>query len=294
MDATNDISDTDDIAKLNELSKLKKSLRRIVNNKTNITVEDFTNKLEIRTSPVRYVSDGLFVLEDSEHDIGVFATEFIPKDTVILDYNIPKHKHMIRKINDLAYNNTSIEYETYDNISANINLGYILQVDNNNVVYSTYLYALRDINKDEQLSKYYGVDYWQQHEFWSRHKYSNFTKTNDIQDLPTEYVFIDTIRWDINIRHNLSVFAKKIGNKYYYLVGNGTEYYKPGFFEFADFMDVTKDDHSLYEQDEIIYNGMKFTKYLKTIPKINMITMTDIIDTADLDKLKSIISGQTA
>lgn len=108
---------------------------------------------------------------------GSFATEFIPKGTVI-GYTTPDflvNDEGLNYMNDLAYNGSIENYNDINNITQNINVGYIIKQMNPPFVekyfnwfwpvrYHRWLYAIKNIEKGEELSKYYGTDYWTTYE----------------------------------------------------------------------------------------------------------------------------------
>ncbi len=98
--------------------------------------------------------------------LGLFASEKIEAGTIFLrceDIELPNNEktHISKYINDLAFDGNNLDY--YD--KSLINVGYL----KHNycklclcgfVMPHMYLIALRDIEKGEELSKYYGIDYW--------------------------------------------------------------------------------------------------------------------------------------
>jgi len=127
-------------------------------------------KYEIKKSTIKNANNGLFALE------------FIPKGTILAHtthdlYISDKH---INYINDLAYNGSIIDYNTSKNIIENINLGYIIQPFNSPMVEmfnffwsykcNRWTYAIRNIQKGEELSKYYGLPYWYKFELQNKNK----------------------------------------------------------------------------------------------------------------------------
>lgn len=209
-------------------------------------------------------------------ELGTFALEFIPKGTIFMysgTGSVEDNKKLKTWwINDLAYNGKSEEYDFDDNIKKNINVGFVKQADQMYNLFGEgkiqiYLYAIKDINIGEELSKYYGLDYWERFEFWNKHNYSKFQETYLSCDLPTEYVYITSIRHNIHANYHMDLYGKKVDDKYYYLVGNGEEYYKKNFFDKKDengkslFSDVTKPDFSEYKINEVI-NDMYADQYL--------------------------------
>jgi hypothetical protein len=106
-----------------------------------------------------------------EYGKGVFALEPIKEGTVFLKcddpYNINSGS-IERYINDLNYNGDIDEYKTDENIKQNTNVGYIRRMDMNDPrVFlfgefhgDLYLYAIKDIDIGEELSRFYGSKYW--------------------------------------------------------------------------------------------------------------------------------------
>jgi hypothetical protein len=110
------------------------------------------------------------------------------------------------------------------------------------------------------------LDYWENFEFWKRFPESKYLQTKNLEDLPSEYVYIDSIRRSLEMNFNYSLFCKKDGDKYHYLIGFGTTYFKKGFFSSENFTDVSKNDFSQYEQNEPFtteHGNMYTTKYLQ-------------------------------
>jgi hypothetical protein len=184
-----------------------------------------------------------------------------------------------KKINDLAYKGDYSSYDTVENIERNINVGYIVRDPEHEWMSffgigpsQIYLYALKDINESEELSRYYGLDYWLESEFWQRFPNSQYKLTQAMEDLPSEWVFVDEIRSFLEQNYHMNLFAKKVGDQYHYFVSNK----KPNYFDpqFADKLNnvimITKDDYSPYKYDEMIYDGMFLTQYLKKEDKGNL------------------------
>lgn len=201
---------------------------------------------------------------------GIFATEFIAKNTIFMDSNTYNNK-----INDLAYHNTLKNYDCEENILKNINIGCIQQL---NVLYdfdknyddtNIFYYALKDIHPGEQLSRFYGVEYWQEEEFWNNLPNSNYRKTNDYKDLPSKWVIIDTVCKNLLDNNKVILYGKKNDDKYLYVLSKDPKYYVKSFPQKDDkFMEVSKEDFSPFMFNDNIYKGLYRTKYLVEIKDI--------------------------
>lgn len=243
-----------------------KKILRTVSINEKITVTDV--KLEIKKST--NLSAGS----------GVFATEFIPKDTVFLcsGSGAIEEQGIGFYINDLAYDGNVENYKNEEKQLEIQNVGFMKQCDELYQFFGVgqctiYLVTLKDINAGEELSKYYGLDYWLEYNFWNNFPGNKYRATHDVKDLPNKWVFIDNIRVDYNFNHNMQVFAKKVddnpekGNpsdKYFYMVGYGNKNicYHQNFDELSkDFKDITKPDFSPYLLDEAVYDRMHFDEY---------------------------------
>lgn len=92
-------------------------------------------------------------------------------------------------------------------------------------------------------------------------------------DYPIEYVLIGQLQETLKTQYYYDLYAKKIDDKYYYLIGKqkqhnvyygcDIQYYQPEFSnEIINFKDATKDDYSSYNESECILNQLYFKKYL--------------------------------
>ncbi|AYV84926.1 MAG: hypothetical protein Satyrvirus1_12 [Satyrvirus sp.] len=137
-------------------SELEMKIWKNTSVKDQIHVEE--TRLETKKSTIKNIG------------IGIFALEFIPKDTIFMyGGDRSSMSHVVQCINDLAYHGNSINYENNENIIEHINVGYLRQVDDLFLgggfgKCDVYLYALRDIQVGEELSRYYGLRYWQNEE----------------------------------------------------------------------------------------------------------------------------------
>jgi hypothetical protein len=227
----------------------------------NVIIE--TKKLEVRQST------------SERAGLGVFALEPIPAGTIFLeciDVKNAKSSTIDKKINDLAYKGQCSDYNSAKNIEMDINVGYIIKIPEDLCMLffgestpNIYLYALRDIKECEELSRFYGIDYWLEYEFWQRFPNNRYMLTGEMQDLPCDWVFVDQIRREITYNYHLNLFAKKIDNQYHYLVSSSKpNYFDPQFTDkLSNIVTITKDNYSPYKNDEVIYDGMYLTGYLE-------------------------------
>jgi len=197
----------------------------------------------------------------------ICAGEFIPKNTVIMDSNTYD-----TRINDLAYHGTLDGYDTEENILTYVNIGCIQQSD---ILYDffgkdkgrchIFYYAIRDIGCGEQLSVFYGRDYWQEQEFWNEFPDSTFRLTNNHIDLPSKWVPIDTVCKNLYEESKIILYGKKIGDKYFYALCKDPQYYATHFPKTnKKFMEITKEDFALFELNDNIHKGLYRTQYLMT------------------------------
>jgi DNA-binding protein Fis len=184
-----------------------------------------------------------------------------------------KNDHINKVINDLAFNGDINSYDKDENIEANTNVGYIVRYEDKcmeffgEVPNNVYLYALKDIKENEELSKHYGLHFWQVYSFWNRFPDCKFTETHNMEDMPNEYVLIDSIRSSIQMNYCKQLYGKKVNDKYYYFVSIQMEKYMDDNFlnNFHDANNVTKSDFSMYLENEEIFEDMYLTTYLKKI-----------------------------
>lgn len=247
-----------------------------------VTLEN--KKFEIRQSTIPNSGYGLFALEDipagtvfmkcenchladsvadklTDSFVDEINTKLLNFDFKCANVNVGKY------MNDLAYNNNLPTYDEDFNVSDKINVGYIRHMLTDLMMFGMevpkiYMYAIKDIKKDSELSRYYGPDYWQQHEFWAQ-----FDKSTDI---PNQYIFVDDIRANIMMNYHMYLYGKCVDGKYHYFVSNKyVKYYDPNFIDLLDSITVvTKPDFSKFEGGEVIYcndcgTNMYLTSYLK-------------------------------
>ena len=251
---------------------IKSKLRVRCEYSRNVKVDP--KKLEIR--PSSNVKAGL----------GVFALEFIPAETIFfecINHHIADTGTIDKKINDLAYQGQCCDYDTLENIQTNINVGYLVKdckdewmsiFGNGAGVPQIYLYALKDIHESEELSRYYGLNYWLEKEFWDRFPDNKYRLTQAMEDLPSDWVFVDEIRLRVGMNTCSNLFAKKVSDKYHYFVSTYylgvPDYFDPQFADkLNDIIIITKNDYSPYQFDEIIYDSMYLTRYLTYLQKNN-------------------------
>jgi hypothetical protein len=216
--------------------------------------------LEIKPSTIEGAGDG------------VFTKDYIPKGTYFLELSIADQDTNIyfTKMNDLAFNGNIEEYTTDIAIFGNINVGYVIAVQDIYQMFfggfvKMYCRANKNIKAGEELSKYYGTEFWYSHIMNKLCPNCKFLKTHFDEDLPHLYIYYDEIRPFLSSNRKMTLFACKQNDKYYYAVGYGKEYYKnPSTHKINDnIIDVTKSDFSPYSVNEIIFEDYFRLKYLK-------------------------------
>ena len=91
-------------------------------------------------------------------------------------------------------------------------------------------------------------------------------------DYPPEYVLIERLKETFDNPHCHDLYAKKIDDKYYYLIGkqkddhlfdHSIEFFQSEFIdEIKSFEDVTKKDFSPYLESDCILNKLYVKTYL--------------------------------
>ncbi len=254
-------------------------------NASNIIVSD--PKLVVKQSTAKNGGNG---------GNGVFADEFIPKGTIFCKSNPydTNEDTISRYTNDLLYQGTAEEYEQNERTNNVTNIGYVRIKEESSTCYCV---ALVDINKDQELSRYYGANYWFVYDF--NEKYKLILEKGGY--LP-EWIFLDEYRIDTTYNHCYYVFSKCIDGKYYYTYGynvlsgdyvrindfnslpvfknetemddlkqnkfgkfeNMTDQTKKEYYNFKCLVDCSKFDLSLYQKSEPIeidqssYYGSKY------------------------------------
>jgi len=240
---TNEISTID-----NTKYSIKKQLRIICKQDKKISV----NKKNLKVGPSTKPDAGM----------GLFAMEDINQGEIFMECDVygpdTDRTDLGKMINDLAWNDSLETYDTDINIQKHINAGYVVQYDHDFMIFfggqpnKVYLYATKNIRQGEELSRLYGYDYWSITKFWNRFPNNKIRTSNNMVDLPNEYVFIDEIRSFLEQNYHMNLYGKKINDKYYYFVANCSVPYH--HHEFADKLkhmyDVTKSDYAPYLIDE--------------------------------------------
>ena len=166
--------------------------------------------------------------------LGLFTKEMILKDTIFIECGDHTYAHndtLDRKANDLAYGGISLNYDNDDNIEENTNIGYYLKGN------KCYFIAIKDIAADTELSRHYGIQYWQQYE-----------KDMYKEKLFTEYVYVDKVKHAIYYNREYELYGKNINEQYYYVLRQNN----------GEHINVTKNDFSKYHDDDKICDfGMK-------------------------------------
>lgn len=250
--------------------KFLQNLRVIVTNEQPLQVDD--KKIEIREST------------NSNAGFGVFALEDIPYNTIFLECFNFNNKDYSKSnndigyfINDLAYNNDLVNYETESNVNANINIGYVCRYNNEANLFlgsepdRLFLRSLKNIKKGDELSKYYGLDYWKSFEFWQNFPDCKFSVTHDHDDLPPKYVLIDTLIKNLYQNVKYFLYGKKMNDKHYYVITNAYfDYMTDDLDEVFEknnsnvkIINITKTDNSKFSFNEKIYEEFYLESYLK-------------------------------
>lgn len=237
---------------------------------------------------------------------GVFTEEFIPKGTIFCKSDpYDTNEDVIgRYINDLLYRGDAKSYEQNELTNNVTNIGYLRTKEESPIFTSKnitcYCIALVDINADQELSRYYGPDYWFHHEYQNTHKL-----ILDRGEYPSDYFFLDEYRIGLMYNHCYYVFVKCIDGKYSYVYGVGipSNYYlridefnslaifenraeadkfiknkygeienmseelRHEFYEFKYLINCSKPDLGLYQNSEPInFNECEYysTKYLQS------------------------------
>lgn len=266
--------------------------------------KDFLQKLRVFTTnsqQLNVINKTLEIKQSTKSNagLGVFALEDIPSGTIFLEcFNFNcKDKPNVDDdigyfINDLAYNGDLVNYETKSNVNFNINVGYVCQYNDEATLFfggepnRLFLRSLRNIKKGEELSRYYGLDYWKSFKFWQKFPDCKFLTTYDHEDLPSEYIFIDKLSEDLSRSCQYMLYGKKINDKYYYIVTNIYFDYMTDdldkVFEKYDLnnlnsstnlfdsnnnqiqiINITKSDNTSYAFNEKIYEDNYLLSYLK-------------------------------
>jgi hypothetical protein len=194
--------------------------------------------------------------------VGLFALEFIPNGTVILECGDPTYSHdntIDRKVNDLAYNGSSLYYDDDANIEANTNIGYYVKGYNNfptiaaipseeiknNNANKCYFIAIKDIAEGEELSRHYGLRYWREYEQRIYYGTPGIVGQSYSINISDTYVFVDSVRQSITMNTHKNLYSKYVDGKYYYILPLYNKKY----------VDVTKPDYSRYQlSEEIVKN----------------------------------------
>lgn len=218
------------------------------------------------------VEKKLYVKDSGDgRGMGLFAGEDIPKGVIIKD-----SMKFSDKINDLAYRGNASQYYAENNVESYVNVIFRCTASELEIGLfgmdfcqdSIFLETIKDIKKDEELSRTYGMDYWLENEFLKKYSNAKFWTTMNDEDLLPEFVFIDKMKTNLESKQRTNLFGKKEGNKFYYKIGLSTQI-RCGFTQdkINEWVDVTKPDNSMYKFDEpIIFqdNLLYRVKYLTT------------------------------
>lgn len=151
------------------------------------------------------------------------------------------------KINDLAYCEGTYNLDT---IKEHTNIVHILK--NNIFQYIPLCFrSIKDIKTNDQLSKIYGIEFWKDYEFWKRRETCKWKDTKLDEDLPDDYIEIDRIRHHKETNESWPLYAKKIGDKYFYKSSYNIWHFDTNKSEYID-IDISLLDNKMKPIDEYI------------------------------------------
>lgn len=139
-------------------------------------------------------------------EYGVFADEEIPENTII-EYS----KSYREKINDLAFNPT--EKYNLEDIKKYTNCMFVMDELDNIIG----VLIIKNIKKGEELSRAYGDNYWNSFIFWNKFKDNKYLLTKNDDDLPSDWICIDTISSHLYSNLTFNLYGKKENDKYHYI-----------------------------------------------------------------------------
>lgn len=234
-------------------------------------IEYHTTTIPDISSPALYVKETKISHDSGQQFIidGVFAGEEIPEGTYFCRCNANIDDGTIaRKINDLLYKG---DIDKYRDLSHTVDRTMPVTDTQTNVIYCDIsvkcesfilLKTIRKIDKDEELSRYYGEHYWIEHQYIKKYG------TPCQKLIFPEYTYYTGIAnsYQHNFNRHEDLFAKVVDGKYYYAIIpdrsrfldaydvpriNKLPVYKSvpdvktGFL-----LDVSKPDHSMYKIHE--------------------------------------------
>lgn len=215
------------------------------------------------------VADVELVIKESTvlgGNLGCFANQFIPKGTVFCKSNPCDIDNDTRFMNDLLYTGDAQKYlQIIENNNDTItNIGYVCVGDGFLSITRAYCKALKDIAIGEELSRFYGPDYWFRYEF--DNAYSELLSQGKI---PSVYVLHDTYSAGLMFNTRSTVFVKYVDGKYYYVKGYME---KSEAYRIKSFNDIPifKNDKNVEEYKDIMFteDSQKWNfKYLIDVSK---------------------------
>jgi len=172
----------------------------------NLPTTTDSHKFEIKPSSRNLAGNGVFALED------ISAGTILPLDNAEF-------------INDLAYNVDATPTYSIDSVKEHTNILMLVRKASpaefmfNNVSFIPLaIKVIKDIKAGEELSKCYGPSFWKDYDFWHIRPDCKWRDTSLDEDLPDEFIFIDTCRLKLEINYCEDLYGKKVGDKYYYQI----------------------------------------------------------------------------
>lgn len=139
---------------------------RIVKKNTDVDFMKYVRELHSNLDKNLVLDKKLEIRETSNIDsdgFGVFTLEDIPKGTIFYTSDEINYK-----INDLAWNGNIENYGTKENVEINTNVLFFIDCEDIAWFYlegrfaNIYLKSIKDIKEGEELSRFYGIEYWEQ------------------------------------------------------------------------------------------------------------------------------------
>ena len=155
------------------MHKIKKRISKCMKEQDKKEKSDFNNSycrincVSGPNSQIQLKEKKLIIKESSipGAGLGVFADEDIDACTI---FAIDSDLKIFSEINDLAFNNNLDSYMSKENLDANINtIGYFEYFDRRALLMGQYknfyLFNVKPLNKGDELSRFYDIDYWEKY-----------------------------------------------------------------------------------------------------------------------------------
>lgn len=210
---------------------------------------------------------------------GVFAEELIPKGTIFCKsdpFDVSENV-ISRYINDLLYQGDAEKYKENELKCNTTNIGYVrIKEESSSMDFfrrskkTCYCIALVDIMCGQELSRYYGEDYWFNYEFDIKHNISDLSCNN----YPSDYIFLDEYRIDIMFNTCIYIFVKCVDGKYFYVCGHNipnTYYTRINAFNalplFKDTLEATTYIEKVFGEDDVSPDNSEYYSPGKHVKK---------------------------